>query len=849
MKPTEGADTDPSPGEATPGAGASRLGEPFRDALAADADPQSVRMRRYYIAAGTSLLAIVVLLACAVEGSLPGGAFFLATIATLVAMVAFYFVFRSGLNLKATDPSLTVAQMLAATSVVLYAMYSADVAKSGVFVVLLVMVFLFGVLRLRTRALLLYALFLMAAHGAVILLRHWRKPEGEDLGVQLLQWVALAATLPWFALMGGYIRGLRAELKKSSARQQAAIESLKASESRLVDAQRIAGLGIWSFDLATKAATWSPETYRIMGLDPSGPVPAGEAVRRLIHEDDIEQWRAMMRQARDQQKGFDYRHRVLLPDGAIRWVHVVGEPVLDDSGNTTLLRGTVMDVTAAKEQEDALTLARDQAAGAQATLVDAIEGLTDCFALFDAEDHLLLCNGRYAEAFTPFKTFAEVRGMSFEDLVRSSVAKGEVVGPGFAGDVEGWIADRIRQHRNPGSKPRDLRLGAGRWLEITERRTRAGGIVAVCSDITERRHLEQRQAMEHAVARLLASAETIGEAMPRVIQTICETLGWDCGARWQMSKPEQVLRCVETWSVVDPAIMEFLAFGRKQSLKPSSSGLVRRVFVSGGPLWISDISREPGFVRAPMAIAAGLRGAFAFPIRVGMEIVGVMEFYIRSEMQPDPTLMRVLDSIGLQIGQFIVRKAAQEQLQRLAHYDFLTGLPNRNLFNELFVHSLAKAERNATRLAILFIDLDGFKQVNDTYGHDAGDHLLVTLTQRLRKCLRKSDAVSRAIVSDTAARLGGDEFVVLVDDVRDRAELIAVAQRVLEAAEKPFDLAGPQAHVTASIGISVFPEDGKDIDSLMKAADSAMYEAKALGRNTYRFYSTPADPRSSLQAL
>ena len=126
---------------------------------------------------------------------------------------------------------------------------------------------------------------------------------------------------------------------------------------------------------------------------------------------------------------------------------------------------------------------------------------------------------------------------------------------------------------------------------------------------------------------------------------------------------------------------------------------------------------------------------------------------------------------------------------------------------------------------------------------------MVTLTQRLRKCLRKSDAVSRAIVSDTAARLGGDEFVVLVDDVRDRAELIAVAQRVLEAAEKPFDLAGPQAHVTASIGISVFPEDGKDIDSLMKAADSAMYEAKALGRNTYRFYSTPADPRSSLQAL
>jgi diguanylate cyclase (GGDEF)-like protein len=217
-----------------------------------------------------------------------------------------------------------------------------------------------------------------------------------------------------------------------------------------------------------------------------------------------------------------------------------------------------------------------------------------------------------------------------------------------------------------------------------------------------------------------------------------------------------------------------------------------------------------------------------------------MEFFIRNVRQPDTALLRVLDSIGLQIGQFIARAAAQEQLKQLAHYDFLTGLPNRSLFNELLAHAFAKARRNGTRLAILFVDLDGFKQVNDRYGHDAGDHLLATFTQRLKRCLRESDTFARHGLSDTAARLGGDEFVVLVDDVVKPSDLAALAKRILMAAAKPFDLAGPKGHVSASIGISIYPDDGEDIDGLIKAADSAMYEAKQGGRNAYRFFSSMA---------
>jgi diguanylate cyclase (GGDEF)-like protein len=239
-------------------------------------------------------------------------------------------------------------------------------------------------------------------------------------------------------------------------------------------------------------------------------------------------------------------------------------------------------------------------------------------------------------------------------------------------------------------------------------------------------------------------------------------------------------------------------------------------------------------------LKAGLHGAFAFPVTIGSEVVGVLEFYIRNVRQPDPALLRVLESIGLQIGQFIARKAAQDQLQRLAHFDFLTGLPNRNLFNQFLAHAFAKAERNSAPLGLLFIDLDGFKQVNDTYGHDAGDHLLVTFTQRLRRCLRKSDTLARHGGTGTAARLGGDEFVVLIDDAASPSELAAVAKRILAVAAEPFDLAGPRGQVTASIGISIFPDDGREIDDLVKAADNAMYEAKQAGKNAYRFFSAAA---------
>jgi PAS domain-containing protein len=200
----------------------------------------------------------------------------------------------------------------------------------------------------------------------------------------------------------------------------------------------------------------------------------------------------------------------------------------------------------------------------RATLVDAIESLTEAFALFDADDRLVLCNSRYVEAFTRFHRFEDIAGMGFEELVRCSIAKGEVIPREHVHDVDAWVAERVRRHRNPTGEPSELELGGGRWLQVTERHTKSGGIVGVRQDITARKQLEQRQAMEHAVTRVLAQSESVSEALPAVIETMCESLGWDCGARWRWDPTGRVLRCAQSWAWHEGSL-RFLAASAQQT--------------------------------------------------------------------------------------------------------------------------------------------------------------------------------------------------------------------------------------------------------------------------------------------
>jgi diguanylate cyclase (GGDEF)-like protein/PAS domain S-box-containing protein len=183
--------------------------------------------------------------------------------------------------------------------------------------------------------------------------------------------------------------------------------------------------------------------------------------------------------------------------------------------------------------------------------------------------------------------------------------------------------------------------------------------------------------------------------------------------------------------------------------------------------------------------------------------------------------------ILLAIEDITERKKHEEKIQQMAFHDSLTGLPNRKLFSDRLGIVLAQAKRNKKKVGIVMLDLDNFKDVNDTLGHDVGDILLKAVAERLSGTLRKSD---------TVARFGGDEFVLIFPDMEVIEEAIQVAQKIIDRFHKPFLIDTHQLVVTTSIGIAVYPNDGMDEKILMKNADIAMYQAKQAGRARYQLY-------------
>ncbi|HEX7321007.1 MAG TPA: diguanylate cyclase [bacterium] len=194
----------------------------------------------------------------------------------------------------------------------------------------------------------------------------------------------------------------------------------------------------------------------------------------------------------------------------------------------------------------------------------------------------------------------------------------------------------------------------------------------------------------------------------------------------------------------------------------------------------------------------------------------------------------IIDKDGNIIGFLAIQRditdrlKAEERLNYLAYHDALTGLPNRQLFNDRVNVMLGRASRFRLLIAIMMLDVDNFKDVNDTLGHDAGDQLLQLIARRMASVVREID---------TVARMGGDEFIFMAPDLGNIGDAEKLTQRILDAFKKPFEINGNPISTTASIGISLYPSDGDDVQNLMKTADIAMYRAKAAGRNSYRFYS------------
>ncbi len=439
----------------------------------------------------------------------------------------------------------------------------------------------------------------------------------------------------------GELVGYRGMDRDITARKQVEM-ALRQSQESLAEAQRIASLGSWEWDIVKGDLHWSDEIYRIFGLSPAGFGATYATFLQVVHPDDRARVQQAVKDAVEHAKPYGIEHRIVRPDGSERVVQERGEVTSDADGNAVRMVGTVQDITEQKRAE----LRLHQAA-------KVFENTSEGVIISGADQRIIAVN----QAFT---------------------------------HITGYSEDEVM-----GRKPKMLRSGRH-------------------DDAFYRRMWEAIRAK----------------------------------GRWQG----------EIWN--------------------------RRKDGEDYPEWL-NIS----VVRDDAGDIINYIGVFA-------DITPIKE--------------------------------ARDRLEYTAHHDSLTGLPNRLLFRDRLEQALAISRRTGEGVALLFVDLDRFKVINDTLGHEVGDQLLQEVARRLIGCMREED---------TVARMGGDEFVVIQKGVAQPEDAALLSTRVLAEINRPFSLAGHEIVASLSIGISLYPQDGGDASALLKHADAALYRAKDKGRNCYQYYS------------
>lgn len=373
--------------------------------------------------------------------------------------------------------------------------------------------------------------------------------------------------------------------------------------------------------------------------------------------------------------------------------------------------------------------------------------------------------------------------------------------------------------------------GTDRWVHVDLQGAVSDGVVTVRAtvrDETTRKNAALRLELAHDIARELAGDATPESAVAFVLSSIGARLRWHAATCW-MVDDEALVRCMGAWAAAGDAASQEFAAAMRDFSGPRQGGNLDAAWASANPLWraIPTDSASCAWHRDRVASRCGLQAAVVIPVFAGTRLVA-LEFFSRTPTGIDPEIEGFLRSIASQLAQYLQRKQAEMALRHVASHDALTGLANRPLLQERLTHAIQRAVRRQTRVAVLFLDLDSFKHINDSLGHSAGDVLLRACADRLRQSVRESD---------TVARFGGDEFVLVLEDLNSAADVITPLTHVLSQFSTPFEVNGRELPTTASIGVSVFPEDGQDVESLLMNADAAMYRAKERGPGNHHFYS------------
>jgi len=614
-----------------------------------------------------------------------------------------------------------------------------------------------------------------------------------------------------------------ASIAISRQREEAA---LKEKDERLVKAQQVAHMGFIEWNLKTDAIYCSDEAYRIFGLIREAEFMGPDMISRVVHEDDLERVKNGLERAILGLGKYDTSHRIVRPDGGVIWVHAQAELIRDADKDADVLLGTMVDITMRKQAEEAL------------------QRMTRLYAALSQCNQAIVRCSSEAELFPQIcRDAVEFGGMRMAWIGMVDEGRGVICPAANFGEGSDYLRSfeiplndddprshgptgiSIRENRpywcqdfqhDPSTAPWHERAATHGWNASASlplhKKGMPVGALAVYSDVCDAFDrpaqdllVEMTMDISYALDRFASEADRkLSEEKLRIseshLRTIIET------------EPE----CVKVLSRAGE-LLDMNAAGLAMLEVDSVEEARKRSLQS----FLLPDHREP-FMALHQRVMKGESAMLEFEIVGRKGTRRWLETHAAPMRGADGEIESVL-GISRDITE---RKYSEERIQYLANFDALTGLPNRNLLADHLQYAISLVKRTNGNLAVIFIDLDRFKDINDTLGHSVGDAFLVEVGARLKTALRESD---------TASRLGGDEFILVLPDT-DAQGAAHIVDKVLEAISKPYQVEQYALIVTASIGIAIYPHDGENLETLSRSADTAMYRAKGEGRNGYRFF-------------
>ena len=546
-------------------------------------------------------------------------------------------------------------------------------------------------------------------------------------------------------------------------------EALRRTEASLTEAEQISGIGSWEWDVQEDSVTWSDGMHRLYGISAKPTPPSYEAFLAATEEDDRDDVDAAMRDALAGLRPFEITHRVRRPSGEVRVMFCRAEVMRAPDGTPMRVCGVSQDVT---ELERRRNRAEDRVRHLEQAQRIAQSG---SFEWLPESDELTMSAG-------------------IRDLLGARNARHGIdailtaLDPGARGELLEVLDAAVVGERRVA---RRITATDGRVLLVAAERVGDDFEAPVLGTVTD---VSGAGAPQDATAGPLRARADVAELLARSDPSPA-ALVTTLAAAWPASR-------VELWSTS----------GLTRASARLEAGTDER-----GEALPAHLAPDPDVTAAIRTGEAQRRrgeDVIAVPIDGGGALV------LHAARAADPEHAEGLDRIAAMIGTFLARRSARQELEHRAVHDPLTGLPNRALFLDRVVHTLSRMHRDPHTAALLFIDLDGIKHVNDVHGHAIGDELLRAVAARLSSSLRPDD---------TLARIGGDEFAILAERIVGSREALRLAERLLDSLRAPLDLPGVRLPASASIGINVFADAALTPDDVIDGADAAMYEAKRAG--------------------